>query len=140
MRERGSILPLFGGAVILGLVIIFGISAATSLLIERQRLFALADSAALAGAESFDPAKLSLTPSGIQAALESPRVASAAESFLSRADSAGLESLVLEAAHTPDGRHAEVRLSSMWAPPVVSDFFPASLRISATARSQVFIH
>ena len=43
-------LPLFGGAVILGLVIIFGISAATSLLIERQRLFALADSAALAGA------------------------------------------------------------------------------------------
>ena len=65
-------LPLFGGAVILGLVIIFGISAATSLLIERQRLFALADSAALAGAESFDPAKLSLTPSGIQAALESP--------------------------------------------------------------------
>ena len=39
-----------------------------------------------------------------------------------------------------NGRHAEVRLSSMWAPPVVSDFFPASLRISATARSQVFIH
>jgi len=48
--------------------------------------------------------------------------------------------LTLQAAHTPDGRHAEVRLSSMWAPPVVSDFFPASLRISATARSQVFIH
>ncbi|MEZ7976324.1 MAG: pilus assembly protein TadG-related protein, partial [Pontimonas sp.] len=57
-------LPLFGGAVILALVIIFGISAATSLLIERQRLFALADSAGLAGAESFDPAKLSLTSSG----------------------------------------------------------------------------
>ena len=109
-------------------------------LIERQRLFALADSAALAGAESFDPAKLSLTSSGIQAPLESARVAAAARNFLSRADSAGLESLVLEAAHTPDGRHTEVRLSSMWAPPVVSDFFPASLRISATARSQVFIH
>lgn len=133
-------LPLFGGAVILGLVIIFGISAATSLLIEHQRLFALADSAALAGAESFDPAKLSLTSSGIQAPLESGRVAAAARNFLTRADSSGLESLALEAAHTPDGRHAEVRLSSMWAPPVVSDFFPASLRISATARSQVFIH
>ena len=133
-------LPLFGGAVILGLVIIFGISAATSLLIERQRLFALADSAALAGAESFDPAKLSLTSSGIQAPLESARVAAAARNFLTSADSSGLESLALEAAHTPDGRHTEVRLSSMWAPPVVSDFFPASLRISATARSQVFIH
>ncbi len=133
-------LPLFGGAVVLCLVIILGISAATSLLIERQRLFALADSAALAGAESFDPARLSLASSGIQAPLESSRVAAAVRNFLSRADSAGLDSLALEAAHTPDGRHAEVRLSSMWAPPMVSEFFPASLRISATARSQVFIY
>jgi hypothetical protein len=123
-------LPLFGGAVILGCVIIFGIRAATSLLIERQILFALADSAALAGAERVDPAKLSLTSSGIQAPLESGSVAAAGQNFLTRADSAGLESLLLEAAHTPEGRHAEVRLSSMWAPPVVSDFFPASLRIT----------
>jgi len=92
---------LFGGAVVLCLVIILGISAATSLLIERQRLFALADSAALAGAESFDPARLSLAPSGIQAPLDSSRVAAAVRNFLSRADSAGLDSLALEAAHTP---------------------------------------
>jgi len=139
MNERGSMLPLFGGAAVLSLVIIFGVSSATSLLIERQRLFALADSAALAGAESFDPALLREGGSGIVVTLESDRVRGAVSRFLATADVSGFESLAVERAGTGDGRSADVELSSLWRPPLVSGFFPAALRISVSARSQAFI-
>lgn len=139
MNERGSMLPLFGGAVVLSLVIIFGVSSATSLLIERQRLFALADSAALAGAESFDPALLREGASGIVVTLESDRVRGAVSRFLATTDVSGFESLAVERARTGDGRSADVELSSLWRPPLVSEFFPAALRMSVSARSQAFI-
>ncbi|MDP4971942.1 MAG: hypothetical protein NWP95_00340 [Pontimonas sp.] len=42
-------------------------------------------------------------------------------------------------APTPDGWHAEVTLSSMWSPPVVSEFFPDTLRIRVEARAQTFL-
>ena len=42
-------------------------------------------------------------------------------------------------ASLPDGRSADVELSSLWRPPLVSGFFPAALRISVSARSQAFI-
>lgn len=139
MNERGSMLPLFGGAVFLVLLIIFGVTSATSLLIERHRLFALADSAALAGAESFDPALLRAGVGGIVVTLESHRVSESTSQFLSATDLSGFDSLRVDRAETRDGRSAEVELSSVWRPPVASAFFPVSLRISAEARSQAFI-
>jgi len=139
MNERGSMLPLLGGAIVLILVIIFGVSSATSLLIERHRLFALADSAALAGAESFDPARLRQGVDGIVVTLESPRVRESVAQFFSMTDLSGFDSLRVERAETRDGRSAEVELSSLWRPPVASAFFPVSLRIRAEARSQAFI-
>lgn len=132
-------MPLFGGAVILSLVIIFAIAAATSLLIERQRLFALADSAAIVGAESFEPALISKSARGIDAPLTTARVGHAVGVFLDRSDLSPLDSVLVESATTPDGRHSQVVLSSLWRPPVVSEFFPASLRITVRARAQVFI-
>lgn len=132
-------MPLFGGAVILSLVIIFAIAAATSLLIERQRLFALADSAAIVGAESFEPALISKSARGIDAPLTTARVRHAVGVFLDRSDLSPLDSVLVESATTPDGRHSQVVLSSLWRPPVVSEFFPASLRITVRARAQVFI-
>ncbi|MDB4607183.1 hypothetical protein OAH31_01640 [Pontimonas sp.] len=42
-------------------------------------------------------------------------------------------------ASLPDGRSADVELSSLWRPPLVSEFFPAALRMSVSARSQAFI-
>lgn len=123
----------------LSLVIIFGVSSATSLLIERQRLFALADSAALAGAESFDPALLRQGSSGIVVTLESDRVHNSVRNFLATAGFFSVESLVIERAETRDTRSAEVELSSLWRPPLVSTFFPGALRISVSASSQAFI-
>ena len=71
--------------------------------------------------------------------LESDRVRVAVSRFLATADVSGFESLAVERAGTGDGRSADVELSSLWRPPLVSGFFPAALRISVSARSQAFI-
>jgi len=137
--ETGSALPLVGGAVLLLLVIIFGATSATSLLIERQRLYSLADAAAVFAAESFAPAEVRLGSSGIVAPLTNSGVYRAAVFYLHSVGAGNLSEVQLDQAITPDGRRADVTLSSLWSPPVVSDFFPSMVRLSVTAHSQVFI-
>jgi hypothetical protein len=46
------------------------------------------------------------------------------------------EALNLDAASTPDGRSAQVTVSAIWRPPVVTLFVPEGLRIDATAVSR----
>jgi len=137
--QRGSLLPLIGGAAIFLLAIIFGATSATSLLIERQRLYSLAEGAAVYASESFDPQNVRMSAHGVVAPLTSQQVRSATLNYFSRAGSGDLEGLSLDNASTPDGRHVEVSLSSLWKSPLASDFFPLSLRISVTAKSQAFI-
>jgi hypothetical protein len=118
---------------------IFGVTAATSLLLERHRLYALSDVAAVVAAESFSLGTVRLTGLGISAPLTSNGVQSSVVTYLSRAGSRPLRDVRIERAHTPDGLVAEVSLSSSWSPPLMSQFFPESLRILATARAQVII-
>lgn len=62
--DRGSILPLVAGFGTLALAVVLLVSAATSLYLERTRLYTLADGAALAAAESFDLASVRPTAEG----------------------------------------------------------------------------
>jgi hypothetical protein len=137
--ERGSILPLIGGAAMLMLVVVFGVSASTSLLIERARLFALADGAAVVAAESFNPGSITRQGSAVVAPMTSSEVRAHSVAFLAAVGEGALTGVVLERALSIDGRVVEVTLSSLWKPPLVSEFFPTSMRISVTARAQVFI-
>ena len=139
MSERGSMMPLLGGAALLLLVMVIGVAGATSLLVERQRLFSLADGAAIYASENFDPAQVSRVGSRSRAPLTSGRVQQSAREFLQRVGSEDLDSVRLESARTPDGWHAEVSLSSLWSPPVVSEFFPEVLRLRVDARAQTFL-
>lgn len=132
-------MPLVAGALALGLGMIFGVASATSLLIERARLYALADAAATAASESFDPERVRLTAGGVVAPLSTRGVYESVADYLDRAGEGPLRGIVIESATTPDGVVAEVTLSSLWSPPVVSEFFPPALRIAVTAVSQVFI-
>ena len=132
-------LPLFGGAIIVLLVIVLGIAGASSLLVERARLYSLADGAALYASENFDPAVVSRNNAQPRAPLSSARVRESALAFLRRVPANNLDSVFLESATTPDGWHAEVTLSSLWSPPVVSDFLPSALRIRVEARAQTFL-
>jgi hypothetical protein len=139
VNERGRMMPLLGGAAVLLLVMVIGVASATSRLVARQRLFSLADGAAIYASENFDPAQVSRVGSRSRAPLSSGRVQQSAREFLQRVGSEDLDSVRLESARTPDGWHAEVTLSSLWSPPVVSEFFPEVLRLRVDARAQTFL-
>jgi len=131
--ESGStlLLTIFYGFLCLSVVLL--VVSATSLYLERSRLFTLADGAALAGAESFALESVTEEASGLRPTLESAEVAAAVDDYLDALPSSGLESLTVEQAETLDGRSATVTLSAWWHPPVLSVLVPARLRIDVTS-------
>lgn len=136
-NEEGTLLVLIIFYGFLSLVLVLLVVAATSLYLERKRLFTLADGAALIGAEAFDLGDVVVTANGPTVQLQSADVAAAVRDYLSSADSAGntaaFESLELESASSADGRSATVRLSSYWRPPVLSLLVPEGIRLEVTA-------
>jgi len=131
--DEGStlLLTIFYG--FLALVLVLLVTAATSLYLERKRLFTLADGAALVGAEAFDLQTVSLTAQGARPILESEDVAAAVTGYLVEAPVAGFDQLRVERAATDDGRSATVTLSARWSPPVVSLLVPEGFPIEVTA-------
>ena len=136
-EEDGSILPLIAVFAALAVALVLVVSAATSLYLERKRLYSLADGAALAGAEAFALDRRLTTADSPRPELTDAAVAAAARDYLRRAGTTGLEGMRLEDAGTDDGRTARVSLSGWWRPPVVTLFVPDGVRVevSATARS-----
>ena len=134
--DRGSILPLviLYGIVALALVLI--VTAATSLYLEKKRLFTLADGAALVGAESFSLAGVALGPDGPRPLLHPAEVHAAVSDYLGGNPIGDFESLRLAEATTVDGLSATVTVSSVWRPPIVTVFVPEGLRIEATATAR----
>jgi uncharacterized membrane protein len=135
-NDEGSalILTIFYG--FLSLVLIFMVVAATSLYLERKRLFTLADGAALAGAESYDLDEVVRTPNGFRPRLTPAKVASAVEEYLATAPGAEFTGLQIEQATSADSSSATVSLSAYWRPPFVSLLVPEGLRIEVTARAR----
>jgi uncharacterized membrane protein len=125
--DRGSILPLVAGFGALCLALVLVVASATSLYLERKRLFTIADAAALAGAEAFELDAATAGPS-----LSSAGVGAAVAQYLATAP-AGFEGLRVEHAEALDATSATVTLSSLWRPPVVSVFVPDGIRIEVTA-------
>lgn len=131
--EEGSLLPLTIFYGFLSLVLILLVVAATSLYLERKRLFTVADGAALAGAEAFDLDQVGVTADGPRLTLRSVDVAAAVSDYLTSAPVDRFESLTVERAETVDGRSATVDLSAYWRPPVLSLLVPEGIRIEVTA-------
>lgn len=132
-RDDGSMLPLTIFYGILSLVLVLLVVAATSLYLERKRLFTLADGAALVGAEAFALDDVRAAPGGYRPTLESPDVAAAVAAYLSSAPTADFDALRLERAESADGRSATVELSAYWRPPVLTLLVPEGLRIEVTS-------
>ncbi len=131
--EEGStlLLTIFYGALSLTLILL--VVAATSLYLERKRLFTLADGAALVGAEAFELSAIEITPDGPRLVLQSADVAAAVSGYVRDHPHSGLESVVVERAGSVDGRSATVTLSGYWRPPVLSILVPDGFRIEVTA-------
>jgi hypothetical protein len=131
--DSGSTLPLviFYGFLALALVLI--VAAASSLYVERKRLFTLADDAALVGAESFDLDSVTFTAHGPRPVLQPAQVHAAVMSYVVGNPIDEFEGLVVTRATTVDGESATVTVSAVWHPPVVTVFVPGGMRIDATA-------
>jgi uncharacterized membrane protein len=130
--DDGSMLPLTIFFGFLSLVLILLVVAATSLYLERKRLFTLADGAALVGAEAFELADVTAGPDGVRANLKSADVAAAVEDYVA-GHPADFDALAVEHAGSDDGRSATVTLAATWHPPVLSPLVPAGVRIEVTA-------
>jgi hypothetical protein len=134
--DEGSILPLICFYSALALLVTLLVASATSLYLERKRLFTLADGAALVGAESFELNDVTVTPQGPRAELEPAQIRAAVRDYLAGVPTDAFESLSLDEATTPDGKSARVTVSAIWRPPVVTLFVPDGMRIDATAVSR----
>ncbi len=130
--ESGSTLLLTIGCCALGLAVMIVTMGATSLYLERKRLFTIADGAALAGAEAFALADVRREGDRLVVELEPSEVASAVSEHL--AAGPGIEGDVrVVHATTLDGRSATVTLGTVWRPPIVGEFLPAEVPIEVTS-------
>lgn len=138
-EEEGSTLILIIAAGLLSVAVVLGVMAATSLYIERKRLFTVADGAALAAAESFALSDVVVVNGKPQVTLNSTSVASETARYLSiipTADSAGV---AVVGAESRDGHTATVTLQKMWKPPVISAFFPEGMLLQVTASARTVL-
>jgi len=132
-EENGSTLPLTIFFGVFCLVLILMVVAATSLYLERKRLFTLADGAALVGAEAFTLDDVRTSAAGYRPVLTSAQVAGAVGSYISTTPTADFVGLSIDRAETVDGRSATVQLSAYWRPPMMTLLLPEGLRIDVTA-------
>lgn len=127
--DDGSITPLAIGFVVIALLLAFLIAALTDLHMTRRELQSVADSAALAASDSFEPA-----PGGDPGLVFSPPAAKrAAGRYVAAVPTPqGLHNVELDA--DADGQHSVViRVHADYTPPLLSPFVPDLLELHATA-------
>jgi uncharacterized membrane protein len=132
-NDDGSTLLLTIFYTALSLALILVVVAATSLYLERKRLFTLADGASLVGAEAFSLDDARQTATGVRPELTSAEVAAAVRTYLADNPSDTFTRLKVIRAISTDGRSATVELSCYWAPPVFTLFVPPGIRIRVTS-------
>lgn len=126
--DEGTVLLLTLGYAVLALVLVFVCVDATSLYLAQKRVDAVADAAALAGADGF---VLEIVAGEPVAELTDADVYAQAAAIVA---AGGTTTLV--AAETPDGVSARVTVAAVWRPPILSVFVPDGIRVEATAVSR----
>jgi uncharacterized membrane protein len=127
--EDGSVLLLTLGYAMLALALIFVSVCATDLYISQKRLDAIADAAALAGADGFT---LAVDGETARADLTDQGVRDQAEGLLAALPAP----VTLESASSPDGHSSRVTVAITWSPPLMSLFVPDGVRLEATGTSR----
>jgi len=138
--DEGSVLLLAIFYGFLALLVVLLVVAASSLYLERKKLFTLADGAALAGAESFQLDAVTIDSGELRATLTAREIRQAANAYLAAASHPGLEDLALSRADTVDGESATVTLRAWWRPPVLILLLPEGLPVEATAVARSVFH
>jgi len=126
--DEGSVLLLALGYALLAMLLVLVCVDATSLYVAQKRLDAVADAAALAGADGFTLVVERGTPVALLTAEGVHEQAAVIVAVTGEA--------LLERAETPDGVSARVTVSTVWHPPVLTIFVPAGVPLEATATSR----
>ncbi|PFG42555.1 hypothetical protein ATJ88_1217 [Isoptericola jiangsuensis] len=147
-REDGRIMLLGIGFLAVGLMLIAMVSSVAAVHLDRKHLFDLADSLAVAGADSMSPDdyydQAVTAPDGTGTlTLTDATVAQAVREHLGlqpAGTAPGLRDVVVVDASTPDGRSATVTLAATSHPPLLRWFTDAlgggfSVTATATARA-----
>ncbi|KRE29575.1 pilus assembly protein TadG-related protein [Agromyces sp. Soil535] len=138
-EEGGSTLLLTIFYCFLGLSIIVVVVSATTLYLERKRLFTVADGAALAAAEAWSLDAVRIDGDRLAIELDAADVRAAAAAYL--ADTASdLDDLELVRAASDDGRTATVTLRSVWHAPLHTDLVPLAVPIEVTVTARSVFH
>ena len=123
----------------LGLAIILVVAFATTLYLERKRLFTLADGAALAAAEAWALDSVRVEEDRLALDLTEADAQRAAGDFLANAVT-DLDDVVLVSATSADGRSATVTLRSVWHAPISTDLVPVAVPIEVTVTARSVFH
>ena len=134
--DDGSSLILVIFAGMLSIAVALAVASATSLYLERKRLFSLADGAALVAAESFSLDNVEVSEGRVTPRLTSTRVKEAATAFVAVSTPSDLGPVRIDDAITRDGRSATVSLSTVWHPPIVTFLMPSGMRIDVTSTAR----
>lgn len=137
--ESGSTLLLTIGYCVLGLAIILVVASATTLYLERKRLFTVADGAALAAAEAWELESVHIDGDRLALELTDAEVRRTAGEFLAGAVT-DLDDVVLVRATSADGRSATVTLRSVWRSPISTDLIPVDVPIEVTVTARSVFH
>lgn len=137
--DAGStlLLTIAYGALALALIVV--VVGATALLVERRRLFTLADGAALHAAEAFALEQIAFDGERPAPELADAAVEQAAGEWL-RIAPTELDEVALVHARSVDAQTAEVTVAAVWRPPIASLLLPdgVPLDVTVTARA-VFV-
>lgn len=123
-------MPLAIGFATIALMLILLGAVITDIYLAHRKLYALADSAALAAADSFEPAY-----GGEPGILFTDgAVADEAQEYLGRAHPSTAFQALRADGRSPDGRSVEVILHARYRPPLLSPFVPSGIEMTAAAR------
>lgn len=140
-REDGQVMVLIIGYVVISLLVVTIAMAASAVYIEHKRLLSVADSAAIAAADTFSLGQVETTAAAPVTILNDAAVNDAVRSYLSR--TAAVESFsglaIAPSTGTSDSRTAHVVLTAVVHPPIINFIVPEGIPISvdSDARSEL---
>ena len=137
--DDGSTLLLTIGYCVLGLALILVVASATTLYLERKRLFTVADGAALAAAEAWQLDAVRVDGDRLSLELHDAEVRDAALAFLADATT-GPDDVELVRATSNDGRSATITLRSIWRAPIHTDLVPVEVPVEVTVTARSVFH
>lgn len=131
-REKGSITPLAIGFTVIATTLIVLITVITDIYLAHRKLYAIADSAALAAVESYQPVP-GEKPTFVfdQAGIERK-----AKQHVERIQPPTHLRNIRVSAAIVDEKNVEVTAHARYRPVLISPFVPHGIRLSSTAKAR----